>query len=174
MQKLEAKRKNGRDDYSVRVMWNLLIAMIVFGHKTVESFRRELSRNSQLRRKCGLYDYAGKKHLVPPSRVFRETHINVRTTTEEKVRFERNARKCGMSLSAYLRALANGHEPKALPPIQYGELVKVLSDSYNLFHWRKRDDAADRIMYLVKRLTEEISPERISGKNGDNENMAGS
>ena len=70
MQKLEEKRRNGRDDYPVRVMWNLLIAMIVFCHKTVESFRRELSRNSQLRRKCGLCDYGKKKHLVPPSRVF--------------------------------------------------------------------------------------------------------
>ena len=30
MRKLEAKRKNGRDDYPVRVMWNLVIAMIVF------------------------------------------------------------------------------------------------------------------------------------------------
>ena len=70
MQKLEAKRKNGRDDYPVRVMWNLLIAMIVFGHKTVESFRRELERNSQLRRKCGLCDFGRKKHLTPPSRVF--------------------------------------------------------------------------------------------------------
>ena len=70
MRKLEKKRKNGRDDYPVRVMWNLIIAMIVFCHKTVESFRRELSRNSQLRRKCGLKDYGMKKHLVPPSRVF--------------------------------------------------------------------------------------------------------
>jgi len=70
MRKLEGKRKNGRDDYPVRVMWNLLIAMIVFCHKTVDSLRRELSRNSQLRRKCGLKDYGKKKHLVPPSRVF--------------------------------------------------------------------------------------------------------
>lgn len=70
MQKLEARRKNGRDDYPIRVMWNLLVAMIVFGHKTVDSFRRELSRNSQLRRKCGLRDHGRKKHLVPPSRVF--------------------------------------------------------------------------------------------------------
>ena len=70
MRKLEAMRKNGRDDYPVRVMWNLIIAMIVFCHKTVESFRRELSRNAQLRRKCGLSDYSKKKHLVPPSRVF--------------------------------------------------------------------------------------------------------
>ena len=70
MEKLENKRKNGRDDYPVRVMWNLLIAMIVFEHKKVSTFRRELSRNSQLRRKCGLCDYGKKKHLVPPSRVF--------------------------------------------------------------------------------------------------------
>jgi len=66
MQRLEAKRKNGRDDYPIRVMWNLLIALIVFEHKTVDSFRRELSRNSQLRRKYGLCNYGKKKHLVPP------------------------------------------------------------------------------------------------------------
>ena len=70
MQKLETRRKNGRNDYPVRVMWNLLIAMTVFCHKTVDSFRRELSRNSQLRRMCGLSDHGKKKHLVPPSRVF--------------------------------------------------------------------------------------------------------
>ena len=70
METLESKRKNGRDDYPVRVMWNLVIAMKVFCHKTVESFRRELSRNSQLRKKCGLNDFGSKKHLVPPNRVF--------------------------------------------------------------------------------------------------------
>ena len=70
MIKLEAKRKNGRNDYPVRVMWNLLIAMKVFGHESVESFRRELARNSQLRRICGLYDENSRKHLIPPSRVF--------------------------------------------------------------------------------------------------------
>ena len=32
MRKLENKRKNGRDDYSVRAMWNSLIAGIVFDH----------------------------------------------------------------------------------------------------------------------------------------------
>jgi len=63
MQKLEAKRKNGRDDYPIRVMWNLLIALIVFEHKKVSSFRRELSRNSQLRKKCGLCDYEEKNTL---------------------------------------------------------------------------------------------------------------
>ena len=74
MRRLEKKRANGRDDYPVRVMWNLIIAQRVFGHARVESLRRELSRNSQLRKICGLNDYdyehGKRKHLVPPARVF--------------------------------------------------------------------------------------------------------
>jgi hypothetical protein len=100
--------------------------------------------------------------------------IHFRATEKERRTFQHNAQKCGMSLSAYLRALAVGHEPKALPPIQYGELVKVLSDSYNLFRYRKKDDAAERILYLVKRLTATISPDKAGDKDGDHENLAGS
>jgi len=70
MQRLEKRRGNGRNDYPVRAMWNLNVAMKIFGHRTVESFRRELARNSQLRKICGLEDFAKKKHLVPPARVF--------------------------------------------------------------------------------------------------------
>ena len=74
-EKLEGARKNGRNDYPVRTMLNLIYAMKIFGHRSVESFRRELSRNSQLRIVCGLsegkYKYCGeRKHLVPPARVF--------------------------------------------------------------------------------------------------------
>lgn len=72
---LETERKNGRNDYPVRTMLNLIYAMKIFGHRSIESFRRELSRNSQLRIACGLsegkYKYCGeRKHLVPPARVF--------------------------------------------------------------------------------------------------------
>jgi len=72
---LEEGRKNGRNDYPIRTMLNLIYAMKIFGHRSIESFRRELSRNAQLRRVCGLSDgehkYLGKrKHLVPPARVF--------------------------------------------------------------------------------------------------------
>ena len=70
MRRLEARRGHGRNDYPVRVMWNLFIAMKIFEHKGVASFRRELSRNSQLRNLCGLKDYDKKKYLVPPARVF--------------------------------------------------------------------------------------------------------
>jgi hypothetical protein len=70
MRKLEKRRNKGRNDYPVRVMWNLTVAMKIFGHRSVASFRRELLRNSQLRNICGLDDFARKKHLAPPMRVF--------------------------------------------------------------------------------------------------------
>ena len=74
-EKLEIERKNGRDDYPVRTMLNLIYAMKIFGHRSIESFRREPNRNSQLRIVCGLsegeYKYLkSRKHLVPPARVF--------------------------------------------------------------------------------------------------------
>jgi len=70
MIKLENNRKYGRDDFPVRVMWNLILAMKVFGHDSVNSFIRECKRNSQLRYICGLYDSIKRKNLVPPPRVF--------------------------------------------------------------------------------------------------------
>lgn len=68
-EKLEKRRKNGRNDYPVRTMLNLIYAMKIFGHRSVESFRRELSRNSQLRIVCGLsegkYKYLReRKHQI--------------------------------------------------------------------------------------------------------------
>ena len=54
MQKLEKARGLGRNDYPVRGMWNAVLAGVVFQHPSIESLRRELSRNGQLRYMCGL------------------------------------------------------------------------------------------------------------------------
>ena len=41
--------------------------------------------------------------------------INIRVTEQEKTKILRNARRCKLSASEYLRQLANGYEPKELP-----------------------------------------------------------
>jgi len=53
MQILERERKNGRDDYPVRAMWNSFLAGVVFQHPSTASLIRELRRNVQLRYVCG-------------------------------------------------------------------------------------------------------------------------
>jgi len=54
MRKLEREHGCGRDDHPVRAMWNSILAGIVYGHESIESLRRELGRNAQMRELCGL------------------------------------------------------------------------------------------------------------------------
>ena len=70
MRHLEEERGRGRDDYPVRAVWNSILAGVVFEHASIESLRRELLRNAQLRELCG-FDPAGKAAaVVPPAWVY--------------------------------------------------------------------------------------------------------
>lgn len=74
MQALEAERRGRRDDYPVRAVWNSFIAGLVFEHQSIESLRRELRRNAELRQVCGFDVFRGAD-AVPPSWVYtRFTH----------------------------------------------------------------------------------------------------
>ncbi len=53
MRTLETACGRGRDDYPVRAMWNSVLAGMIFQHPSIESLRRKLSRNAQLRMVCG-------------------------------------------------------------------------------------------------------------------------
>lgn len=69
MKKLEAHRDKGRDDYPIRPVWNSVLAGIVYQHGSVESLRRELSRNGELREGCGFDPHKGSV-AVPPCYVY--------------------------------------------------------------------------------------------------------
>lgn len=69
MEHLEKVRYRGRDDYPVRAVWNSILAGVVFQHDSVESLRRELKRNGQLRELCGFDPFKGKA-AVPPAWVY--------------------------------------------------------------------------------------------------------
>jgi hypothetical protein len=69
MKKLEAHRDRGRDDYPIRPVWNSVLAGIVYQHESVESLRRELLRNGELREGCG-FDPCKGSAAVPPSSVY--------------------------------------------------------------------------------------------------------
>jgi hypothetical protein len=69
MENLEKHRKWGRDDYPIRPVWNSVLAGIVYQHESVESLRRELLRNGELREGCGFDPHKGSE-AVPPSWVY--------------------------------------------------------------------------------------------------------
>ena len=69
MQILEAQRGKGRNDNPVRVIWNSILAGIVYQHQSIESLRRELMRNAQLRQLCG-FDLLKGIDAVPSSNAY--------------------------------------------------------------------------------------------------------
>jgi hypothetical protein len=89
----------------------------------------------------------------------RETHINVRVTPQEKARFERKAKKCGLSLSAYLRMLAIGHEPKAVPPLEYRNIYDLLLEVYVDFRDDHNEAAANYLLSLIKEMQAALAPD---------------
>jgi hypothetical protein len=69
MQYLEKKRGKGRNEYPVRVLWNCLLAMMVFGRHSVCDFIREMKRNDNLRKIVGC-DMNKGMEVIPPAYVF--------------------------------------------------------------------------------------------------------
>ncbi len=64
----------------------------------------------------------------------RNVGINIRVSEKEKERIIKNADKCQLTVSEYLRKLANGHEPKELPN------GKIFEEIANLNIWIARAD----------------------------------
>lgn len=64
---LQRQRGKGRNDYPVTPLWNSLLAGIVYQHKSIESLRRELQRNAQLRELCGFEPLKGAKAVPSKS-----------------------------------------------------------------------------------------------------------
>jgi hypothetical protein len=69
MGRLEKQRKWGRDDYPIRPVWNSVLAGVVYQHQSIDSLRRELLRNAELRQFCGFDPHKGSG-AVPPSWVY--------------------------------------------------------------------------------------------------------
>ena len=58
----------------------------------------------------------------------RTVGINVRVTVTEKKKVTRLAKKCGLSLSAYLRQRALGYEPGEHPPKKVFDVLDKLDE----------------------------------------------
>ena len=95
----------------------------------------------------------------------RNTHINIRTTPDEKARFERNAKRCGLSLAEYLRKLANGYEPQPVPTEAYSELSGLLMSMYDDFRISGNEKYTNLLADTLLKLQATINPVKRHGNN---------
>ena len=60
----------------------------------------------------------------------RKVQLKMRATEKEKVRIENKAKKCGLSVSEYIRKRALGYSPKALLPESFYEFTEKIGILY--------------------------------------------
>ena len=59
----------------------------------------------------------------------RTVQIYTRVTPQEKKRIASNARKCGLSVSEYIRQRSLGFSPREMPPQAYYDMCSLLEEA---------------------------------------------
>jgi hypothetical protein len=92
-----------------------------FAPATPSLFDQLIINTSQLRS-------SPQKGELTMSNRYRNLGINIRVTPAEKKKIERNARKCKLTVSEYLRQIAMKVEPKELPSEEIISSLQRLSE----------------------------------------------
>ena len=81
-----------------------------------------------------------------------DTRLQLRLSLKEKEKMERNARRCGMSVSGYVRQCCLGREPRTRPPDVFWELLSELYSIATLLPITEQQ----RLSGLILRLQEAV------------------
>lgn len=85
----------------------------------------------------------------------------IRISEKEKNLIERNAEKCGLSVSEYLRQRALGYMPKAVLPEVFFSFSDKLDELCIACEGKITQNTEDRIIALIDEITAElILPQR--------------
>ncbi len=79
----------------------------------------------------------------------RTQSIYTHTTPAEKQQIERTAKKCGLSVSEYVRQRCLGYAPREIPPDTYYDLYRELNEA-------RRQDDGDAILSLLDDMRKEL------------------
>ena len=93
-------------------------------------------------------DYPNQRRYMKKN----DTRLQLRLSLKEKDKIERNARRCGMSVSGYVRQCCLGREPKGRPPDVFWELLEELYTITALLPMPEQQ----RLSGLILRLQEAV------------------
>ena len=96
----------------------------------------------------------------------RKVQLKMRATEKEKVRIENKAKKCGLSVSEYLRKRALGYSPKSLLPESFYEFAEKIGILYEVLGTLNSTELQAEVLKLLDEIYAKLlTPGR---KDGDN------
>ena len=102
----------------------------------------------------------------------REFGINVRVTESEKRKLESNARRCHLSLSAYLRKLGFGYVVQTLPQKEMYQIYKAVSYLENDLDGLSKGQIKEELQDIKSKLLEVYLSESQGDDDGSDEDLA--
>lgn len=94
--------------------------------------------------------------------------INVRVNENEKKKLKRNAKKSGLSLSAYLRKSGLKQEIYAMPDENYYKIYGKIVELKNEFPYLKDEEIKEKITKMQSDFLDIYAPKKVGDDNGDN------
>ena len=95
----------------------------------------------------------------------KKNSIYVRVTEKEKVRIENKAKKCGLSVSEYLRKRALGYSPKAILPESFYEFTEKIGVLYEALGTLNSTELQAEVLKLLDEIYAKLLT--LGRKDGD-------
>lgn len=94
----------------------------------------------------------------------RKAQLKTRVTEKEKIRIQNKAKKCGLSVSEYLRKRALGYSPKALLPESFYEFTEKLGTLYETLGGLNSTELQAEVLKLIDEIYAKLlTPDRKDG-----------
>ena len=102
----------------------------------------------------------------------RQVGINIRVTENEKRKLELNARRCNLSLSAYIRKLGLWHEVQALPQKKLYQIYKSISYLEDDLDVLSKEQIKENLQDIKSKMLEVYLSEAQGDDDGSYEDLA--
>lgn len=96
--------------------------------------------------------------------------IQVRVTQQEKRHLERQASRCGLSLSGYIRRVGSGKAAAAFPRQRFRDLYRQVNNLRENLDTQTMEQTAAKLDELAGQLLTAYTDSEVD--NGDHENLA--
>lgn len=101
----------------------------------------------------------------------RTFNINVRVTESEKKKLNRFAKRCGLSLSEYLRKVGLNKKLSEKPNEKLYEVYVLINDLQQDFYSLSNENLERRLNIIEQKILEAYHSDEDGDSDGDNENM---
>ena len=97
--------------------------------------------------------------------------INVRVTENEKKKLQRNAKKCNLNLSSYLRKSGLKKEIYSIPDEELRKIYTGIVELKNEFPYMSNEEIKEKITKMQNNFLDIYNYKKDGDDNGNNKNM---